>query len=207
MSKNIQVLLEEFTAIPRNKIMQTQILAWHNRIYFDCIVLNENFIGSYRGEAIDEALENYHVNVNDQKLGVWPKNVRSDMRKFFTKLNCSLKVLDKSIPTHAFKAKQISDVVALAGFAHGEIIRIHPFAIGSPRIARLLANYIALRYGLPAFIRIEPEPNKTLYTIAAEKSIGQPPKFRPDHEPVISLFHSMLEHHLIAATKNEPNIS
>ncbi|MFP5232432.1 MAG: Fic family protein [Acidobacteriota bacterium] len=42
---------------------------------------------------------------------------------------------------------------------HAEWIRIHPFANGNGRTARLWANLVAMRYGLPPSIRLRPRPN------------------------------------------------
>lgn len=42
----------------------------------------------------------------------------------------------------------IMDVLRIAGFAHCELIRIHPFTNGNGRTARICINYFAYRYGL-----------------------------------------------------------
>ena len=46
----------------------------------------------------------------------------------------------------------------LAGGAHAEWVRIHPFANGNGRTARLWANYLLVRYGLIPVVRLRPRP-------------------------------------------------
>lgn len=56
-------------------------------------------------------------------------------------------------------ADQLAAIVDLCAWVHAEWIRIHPFANGNGRTARLWANCIAMRYGLPPFIRLRLRPN------------------------------------------------
>lgn len=43
------------------------------------------------------------------------------------------------------------DAAAAGGWAHGELVRIHPFFDGNGRVSRLCLNYFAYRYGLQPF--------------------------------------------------------
>ena len=54
---------------------------------------------------------------------------------------------------------QLDAVLDLCAWAHAEWVRIHPFANGNGRAARLWANFIAVRYGLPPFVRLRPRPD------------------------------------------------
>ena len=63
---------------------------------------------------------------------------------------------------------------------------MHPFANGNGRTARLLANAIALRYGLPPFVRLRPRPGLG-YPAAAEASM------RGDYQPLATVFGRMLD--------------
>ena len=85
-------------------------------------------------------------------------------------------------------------IVRLCAYAHGEWIRIHPFANGNGRTARVWANWIAVRYGFPPFVRIKPRPDDVLFAGAAELST------RGDHRPTEAIFASMLDEALRAAT-------
>jgi Fic family protein len=52
-------------------------------------------------------------------------------------------------------------------------VRIHPFANGNGRTARLWANFIAMRYGLEAFVRVRPRPDGGYANAAAEAMQGR----------------------------------
>jgi len=53
----------------------------------------------------------------------------------------------------------LNAILELAAWAHAEWVRIHPFANGNGRTARLWANSIMLRYSLPPVVRLRPRPN------------------------------------------------
>jgi hypothetical protein len=67
-------------------------------------------------------------------------------------------------------ADQLAAVIDLCAWVHAGWIRIHPFANGNGRTARLWANSLAVRYGLPPFIRSRPRPNSA-YGDAGAKSM------------------------------------
>ena len=48
---------------------------------------------------------------------------------------------------------------ALTAWVHAEWVRIHAFANGNGRTARLWSNSPAMRYGLPPFVCLRPRPN------------------------------------------------
>jgi fido (protein-threonine AMPylation protein) len=65
----------------------------------------------------------------------------------------------------------LNGVRRLAAYAHGEWVRIHPFANGNGRTARCWANFVLLRYGMPALVSIKPRPAGMLYAQAAAASM------------------------------------
>jgi Fic family protein len=65
-------------------------------------------------------------------------------------------------------------------------VRIHPFANGNGRTAREWANWAAMRYGLPPFVRLRPRPKGLAYAAAAHASM------RGDHAPAIGVFRQQL---------------
>ena len=69
---------------------------------------------------------------------------------------------------------------------HAEWIRIHPFTNGNGRTARIWTNFIAMRYGLPPFVRLRPRPNHG-YEEAGIKAM------RGDWKPTARSFKSMLK--------------
>lgn len=67
--------------------------------------------------------------------------------------------LDNMIPPDTEpNADQTAAIVAVYAWAHAEWVRIHPFANGNGRTARLWANSLAMRYGLPPFAGLRPRP-------------------------------------------------
>lgn len=73
---------------------------------------------------------------------------------------------DKRPPTSV----ETSEVVKLTAWAHGEWVRIHPFANGNGRTARLLANYILVRFGFGPALSLKPRPDQP-YGMAAKVSM------------------------------------
>ncbi len=80
---------------------------------------------------------------------------------------------------------QLHGVLTLCAFLHGEWVRIHPFANGNGRTARVWANWAALRYGLPPFVTIKPRPGHP-YGAAALASMQK------DHRVMVAVFNRML---------------
>ena len=74
----------------------------------------------------------------------------------------------------------LTSVVLLAASAHGEWGRIHPFANGNGRTARLWGNWALLRYGLPPVLKVKPRPDGNVYAHAAARSMSG------DHRPMFN---------------------
>jgi Fic family protein len=81
-------------------------------------------------------------------------------------------------------------LITLCAYTHGEWVRIHPFANGNGRTARLWANWCALRYGVPPFVRLKPRPEGNLYPTASALSM------QGDHQAMVAVFADMLDRHL-----------
>jgi hypothetical protein len=52
-----------------------------------------------------------------------------------------------------------ASLIDVAGWAHAEWVRIHPFANGNGRTARIWANVILMRYGIEPVVRLRPRPD------------------------------------------------
>jgi Fic family protein len=89
-------------------------------------------------------------------------------------------------------AGQLEAVVALAAAVHSRWVCVNPYANGNGRTARVWANWVAFRYGLPPFVRIKSRPDGLLYAQAAARSMGTPPSFRDDATLTYSLFLDLL---------------
>ena len=66
-----------------------------------------------------------------------------------------------------------------------EWVRIHPFANGNGRTARLWANYVLMRYGLPPVVRLRPRPDGGYGAAGAAAMAG-------DWEPTAAVFRKLL---------------
>lgn len=118
-------------------------------------VPDARFVGAFRGEP---GLEIVQVTIGAH-YGVDPADVADELGQFETKLRALVKELDTMAPAgQEPDADQLAAILDLCAWAHAEWVRIHPFANGNGRTARLWANCIAMRYGLPPFVRLRPHP-------------------------------------------------
>jgi hypothetical protein len=83
-------------------------------------------------------------------------------------------------------ADQLAAIVDLCAWAHAEWIRIHPFANGNGRTARLWTNWLAVRYGLPPFIRLRPKPDSGYGNAGSRAMQG-------GWKPTAVVFHQLLD--------------
>lgn len=130
--------------------------AWHSDTMHQLTLQKPQYVGRFRGESglegCEVAIGNYH--------GVAADQVAKELKAFEEKLQKTVNVLDQQIqPDQDMSADNVAAVIDLCAWVHAEWVRIHPFANGSGRTARLWANYIAMRYGLPPFVRLRPRPD------------------------------------------------
>jgi len=138
------------------------------------------YVGAFRGEA---GLENVQVHVN-WVFGVAAPEVAHALREFERRLRSVVAYLDDLVsPGAEPNADQIAVAVEVCAWAHSEWVRIHPFANGNGRTARLWANSLAMRFGLPPVVRLRPSD----YGLASEKAM------RGDWESTVVVFHQLLE--------------
>ena len=146
---------------------------------------NPYYIGRFRGEP---ELEYVQVRVGEN-WGVDSQLVASELERFEAKLKTLVAELDALLP---FQENPDDDqreaVLDLCAWAHAEWVRIHPFANGNGRTARLWANFLATRYGLPPFVRLRPRPDAG-YGNAGDKAM------RGDWKPTAAVFRQLLAHY------------
>lgn len=165
---------------------------WHRAI-FDGVALPVPY---YAGEVRDDdpdypELVGYEVRVGPHRA-VPARDVPAELERFEDRMGRAVRLLDDRLPVGQAPASEgvLGSVVTLCAIAHGEWARIHPFANGNGRTARLWANWCALRYGLPPFVRLRPRPAGSLYAAAAADSMAG------DHRATVSLFVTWLEERL-----------
>jgi hypothetical protein len=156
---------------------------WQSEIMRNLQTDDPKYVGAFRGEA---GLENVQAQVNGI-FGVAAPEVADALREFEQRLQAAVAYLDNLVPPGAEpNADQIAVIVEICAWAHAEWIRIHPFANGNGRTARLWANSLAMRFGLPPFVGLRPRPEGD-YALASDKAM------RGDWEPTVAAFHQLLE--------------
>ncbi len=114
------------------------------------------YVGAFRGEP---GLEITGVEIGDYS-GAHPANVAEELKRFEEILQALVAHLDKKLPFgKELNEAETLEVLNVCAWAHAEWVRIHPFANGNGRSARLWANFLATRYGLPPFVRLRPRPD------------------------------------------------
>jgi Fic family protein len=163
--------------------------AWHRAVMTGLAVPQRAYVGKFRGKG---ALRYVMVRITDAKdgrvyYGTPPEMVEGALQGFIGKLAAAASHLDSAIPVDATLSDDaIAAVLDLAAFAHAEWVRIHPFANGNGRIARIWANFILIRYGLPPVVALRPRPNGDYADASAAAMSG-------DSAPMAAVFRTLLE--------------
>jgi fido (protein-threonine AMPylation protein) len=168
---------------------------WHRDLY-DGIARPFDY---YAGEVRDSDqryphLVGYEVQVGNAR-GVPSALVPQALRQFEHGAQAAAANLDAAVAVgadpSAMRPQQLHGVLTYCAVLHGEWVRIHPFANGNGRTARLWANWAALRYGLPPFVTIKPRPRHP-YGLGALASMSG------DHQVMVAVMEQMLRDHLAA---------
>ena len=137
----------------------------------------ESWYGMYRGEPGQEfigvrvgGIEGAPPHVVSEKLNAFIDSMKRAVAKF----DDELLELDEAgnESEKEFDEGTVSAIIGLMAFAHGEWVRIDTFANGNGRTARLWANWIAIRYGLPPFVTLRPRPGREYEQACAKAMSG-----------------------------------
>jgi Fic family protein len=143
------------------------------------------WLGAYRGSDHPD-LQNMGVRVGTSE-GVSPHEVQEELVTFFTQLQKRMNSLAATIERDQDKSREdVRRIAGVAGWAHGEWVRIHPFANGNGRTARLIANWVLARFRLLPVLGIRPRPDHP-YRPAAAASM------RGDHTKIAQFIVDLLE--------------
>lgn len=186
----------DWSAIPGTD----EVLDWHRQLYQGCRVPVAGYVGHFRGDPTVTELVGYEVGNGrlqpdglPEKVGVYSKDLAVQIPTLLAQIQAAIARLDTALePGRPATSEAVQAVVLLAARVHGEWVRLHPFANGNGRTARIWANFIALRYSLPAFVKVKPRPADAAYGRAGHASMGRPPHFIGDNGPVTALFARML---------------
>ncbi len=159
-----QLVEEDYAKLPSEELVK----AWHKGM-FEGVAPCNDYVGQFRDQdRTSYCLQDYEVMVGDV-LGTPSSRVLLEVDEYFKELNIKLRQLESSFPMNDKRpptSDEISEVVELSAWAHGEWVRIHPFANGNGRTARLLANYILVRFGFGPALSLKPRPDQPYGTAA-----------------------------------------
>lgn len=156
------------------------------RTFLEGLKVDPRYVGAFRGES---GLERTGVKVG-RFWGAHPSNVAQELREFEEKLQAAASRFDQALPIGKdLSGDEVDAVIDLCAWAHAEWIKIHPFANGNGRTARLWANFLAMRYGLPPFVTLRPRPDDGYEAAGARAMRGR-------WEPTAATFRRMLNRFL-----------
>lgn len=142
----------DLRALPTRDVART----WQRRVMQGLHVPSVLYVGAYRGER---GLERTGVEIGGFE-GVAPSEVSDALSRFEGKLKALVASMDSQLQVGQDPdADELEAIIDICSWVHAEWVRIHPFANGNGRTARLWANWIAVRYGLPPFVRLRPRPD------------------------------------------------
>ncbi len=185
LRKNLAKVLDGIigAAQGREKPTLESARRWQALLMNNLKVPDSRFVGAFRGES---GLENVQVKVAAH-FGVAAAGVERALADFEAKLQALVAELDSLVPVgQQPNADQLAAILDLCAWVHSEWVRIHPFANGNGRTARLWANSIAMRYGLPPFVRLRPRPNYGYAEAGARAMLG-------DWKPTAIVFRRLFE--------------
>jgi Fic family protein len=184
---NLSAILDDIVERAEQREIPTVEMArgWQRR-FMQGLKAEPRYVGAFRGEA---GLERTGVKIGAFR-GVPAAQVSAELKRFEARLQAAVKQLDRAIAARAtLNVDQCDAVIDLCAWAHAEWVRIHPFANGNGRTARLWANFLALRYGLPPFVRLRPRPDDSYGDAGAQAMRG-------NWEPTATVFRRMLKRFL-----------
>ena len=169
LGHNLRGLLHRIRDDARRRVKPSLAAArsWHLEFLTGLTVPNINAVGKFRGEP---GLENIEVEIGSRR-SMASIDVVPALVTFERVLQTAVSRLDALIPAGtALDVDKLSAVIDVCAWAHSEWVRIHPFLNGNGRTARLWANSLGMRYGLPPFVSPRPRPDGG-YEAAAESAM------------------------------------
>ena len=185
LRQNLAAVLSDIEAASFVRAIPTTGLArqWQRRTMAGLGVPRREFVGRFRGEP---GLEQIEVAVGGMP-GVPSGLVDAALATFERRLQAATADLDALVVAGDLPATAdvVDAVIETAAWAHADWVRIHPFANGNGRTARLWANWVLMRYGIPPLIRLRPRPDVPYTAAGAAAMTG-------DHLPTFALFRRLV---------------
>ena len=184
LRKNLVEVLRDVRgrAVRRETLDVEDARRWQRNTMAGLAVPDKKYVGRFRGEA---GLETIRVWVGLHE-GAPPERVASELAAFQRTLQKAVAALDARYARgEPLDRDGLAAVIDLCAWAHAEWVRIHPFANGNGRTARIWANALLMRYGLPPMIRLRPRPDAGYGSASAAAMDG-------DWRPTAAVFRRML---------------
>ena len=184
LRQNLTKVLHEIrdSALRRDVPSLEAARQWQSDTMAGLEVPQPEYVGRFRGKR---GIRIERVGVADFEA-VRPGDVAGQLAQFERRLQRAVAALDERYPAgHALDADGLAAVLDLCAWAHSEWVRIHPFVNGNGRTARMWANFLLMRYGLPPVVRLRPRPDSG-YGAAARQAMGG------DWKPTAAVFRKML---------------
>ncbi len=193
IAANLRAVGSTIVADASKRLEPTVAMAqvWHRETYGSVPLPVPYYAGEVRDtDPAYPELIGYEVAVGTAP-GLPSADVPGALVSFETGLKAIIGRMDAVIPVGArpTTAGELYAVLECAAIAHGEWVRIHPFANGNGRVARLWVNWVAVRYGLPFFMALKPRPTNLVYANAARESM------RGNHQPMVVALVTLLSQH------------
>ena len=185
LRENLAEVLNEIVGSAELRETLTVEMARHWQTLFleGLDVPDARYVGAFRGET---GLENVQANVGSNR-GAPSSKVAEELKRFESTLQALVVRLDELMPSgQEPDADQLAAILDVCAWVHAEWVRIHPFANGNGRTARLWANSIAMRYGLPPFVRLRPRPDSGYGAAGAKAMQGE-------WRPTVIVFRRLLD--------------
>ncbi len=155
---------------------------WQRNTMAGLDVPDPKYVGRFRGQP---GIETTRVWVGSHE-GVPPGAVAQELAAFEQTLQRVVAALDARYPRgRELDNDGLAAVIDVCTWAHAEWVRIHPFANGNGRTARIWANALLMRYGLPPVIRLRPRPDGGYGRAGAAA-------MESDWQPTAAVFRKML---------------
>jgi fido (protein-threonine AMPylation protein) len=180
LALNVKTVLRRIVAEAPVRMEPSVAMAqqWHRDLYRGIELPVPYFAGEVRdSDHRFPELFGYEVQVGEH-LGVSSIDVPDALAAFENAFTGAVEVVDEQIFEADVTGESAELYVTLVAVTHGEWIRLHPFANGNGRTARLWTHWLAARYDLPPLLRVKPRPDDEMYGMAAGASMTG------DHTPM-----------------------
>lgn len=158
LQSNLDKVAEDVAleALGGGAISSDLIQSWHAAMYDGIAVPSDAYVGKFRGNSNYSDLLDAEVQISGIR-GVRSYRVFGEVDTLLDRLNGDIGLL--AADADLDPVDRDMEVLRIAAYAHGEWVRIHPFANGNGRTARLLVLWVLASFNIPPLLAIRPRPD------------------------------------------------